>query len=70
MDEKVRENRLRRAAKRQDLALHKSRRRDPRATDYGCYKLVDIYTNAVVIGAGRHGRISASLNEIEKFLNR
>ncbi len=34
-DEKIRENRLRRMAERQGLALHKSRRRDPRAIDYG-----------------------------------
>jgi hypothetical protein len=33
--EKVRENQLRRAAERQGLALSKSRRRDPRAIDYG-----------------------------------
>lgn len=34
-DEKVRENRLRRMAERQGLSLSKSRRRDPRALDYG-----------------------------------
>jgi len=33
--DKVRENRLRRMAERQGLALRKSRRRDPRAIDYG-----------------------------------
>ncbi len=37
--EKVRENRLRRMAVRQGLALEKSRRRDPRARDYGMYWL-------------------------------
>lgn len=39
-DEKVRENRLRRMAERQGLRLVKSRRRDPRALDYGLYVLV------------------------------
>jgi hypothetical protein len=39
--EKVRENRLRRMAGRQGLQLLKSRRRDPRALDYGRYWLVD-----------------------------
>jgi ribosomal protein L34 len=39
--EKVRENRLRRMATRQGLQLVKSRRRDPRALDYGTYWLVD-----------------------------
>jgi hypothetical protein len=38
--EKVRENLLRRMADRQGLALVKSRRRDPRALDYGRYRLV------------------------------
>lgn len=38
--EKVRENLLRRMADRQGLALTKSRRRDPRALDYGRYRLV------------------------------
>ena len=37
--EKVRENRLRRMAKRQGLALSKSRRRDPLAIDYGQWRL-------------------------------
>ncbi|MGA2455575.1 MAG: hypothetical protein ABSG93_18875 [Solirubrobacteraceae bacterium] len=37
--EKVRENRLRRMAQRQGLALVKSRRRDPRALDYRGYWL-------------------------------
>lgn len=36
---KVRENRLRRMADRQGLALHKNRRRDPYARDYGLYAL-------------------------------
>ena len=37
MGEKVRENRLREAAKRQGFRLVKSRRRDRLATDYGWY---------------------------------
>jgi hypothetical protein len=37
---KVRENRLRRVAERQGILLVKSRRRDPRALDYGLYVLV------------------------------
>lgn len=38
--EKVRENRLRRWAEDQGYRLEKSRRRDPRAKDYGTYRLV------------------------------
>ena len=37
--EKVRENRLRRAADRQGLVLTKSKRRDPRALDFGLWWL-------------------------------
>jgi hypothetical protein len=37
--EKVRENRLRRMAKRRGLRLHKSPRRDPGAIGYGRYLL-------------------------------
>ncbi len=39
--EKVRENRLRRTAERQGLAIAKSRRRDRLAKDYGLYWVVD-----------------------------
>lgn len=38
-EEKVRENRLRRMAARQGYKIHKSRRRDPLATDYMTYRL-------------------------------
>lgn len=37
---KVRENQIRRVAARQGLAFSRSRRRDPRALDYGRYQLV------------------------------
>jgi hypothetical protein len=40
--EKVRENRLRRMAERQGLELRKSRRRDPRAKNYGRWYIVDV----------------------------
>ncbi len=39
MDEKILAQRLRRKAKRQELTLSKSRRRDPDATDYGRWSL-------------------------------
>ncbi|MHB8297969.1 MAG: hypothetical protein ACYDDW_05245 [Dermatophilaceae bacterium] len=66
--DKVRENRLRRAAQRQGLTLAKSRRRDTRATDYGTYMLVDPSTNAVVAHGGQSG-YGLSLDEIESALN-
>ena len=39
--EKVRENRLRKAAERQGYRLMKSRARDPHALGFGLYALVD-----------------------------
>jgi hypothetical protein len=41
MESRTREQRLRRAAQRQDLKLVKNARRDPRAVDYGGYNLLD-----------------------------
>jgi hypothetical protein len=37
----------RRAAQRQGVRLEKSRRRDPHATDYGEYRIVNPYNNTV-----------------------
>ena len=63
--EKVREARLRRAAVRQGLKLQKSRRRDPRALDYGRYWLTDLQTNRGVAGDMN----GCTLDEIERVLN-
>ena len=57
--EKVRENRLRRMASRQGLQLMKSRRRDPRALDYGMYWLVD--ASGVEVASGDVDAIEARL---------
>jgi hypothetical protein len=57
--EKVRENRLRRMAARQGLQLLKSRRRDPRALDYGTYWLVD--ASGVEVATGDVDAIEARL---------
>lgn len=64
----MRENRLRRAAERQGLRLVKSRRRDPRAFDYGKYMLVDVQTSGVVYGLVA-GHIGADLDDIEAYLS-
>ena len=66
--EKVRENRLRRMAERQGLRLVKSRRRDPRAIDFGCWMIVDPAINAVVAGTEVVGRPHWSLDDVERFL--
>jgi hypothetical protein len=64
-DEKVRENRLRRAANRQGWLLVKSRRRDPRAFDYGLYVLVqDTAGNRG--GPGRRYGGQAALSEFAR----
>jgi hypothetical protein len=48
------ENRLRAAAERQGLRLEKSRSRDPRALDWGTYRLIDPVANTIVVcGLGR-----------------
>ena len=60
MEDKVRENRLRRAAKRQDFILVRSRRRDERSTAYGLYAVIDPNTGGRLTRVGRmtstHGR--------------
>jgi hypothetical protein len=46
-----RESRVRRALRRHDLLLCKSRGRNPHWPGYGGYMVVDGYTNCVVAGA-------------------
>jgi len=72
MSDKVRENRARRAAARQGLALQKSRRRDPRALGYDSYRFVDIATNSVGYGGGGGdgaAGYSLDLDDVEKYLD-
>jgi hypothetical protein len=64
VSEKVRENRARRAASRQGLALTKSRRRDPRAIDHGLYWLHSADCTLVSPEQG------VTLDEIETILDR
>lgn len=66
--QKVRENRLRRMAKRQGLALSASGRRDPRAIDYGAYALFDAERHFEVAGVDGTGRFEFSLDDVEKYL--
>jgi hypothetical protein len=65
-DEKIRENRLRRMAARQGLQLIKSRRRDPRAIDYGQYWIADARSNFLHKGPYNDG--FADLDQVEQFL--
>jgi ActR/RegA family two-component response regulator len=68
VEDKVRENRLRRVATRRGFSLVKSRRRDRQAIDYGGYMVVDTYTNAVVLGVTYHA-YAATLDDVEAFLD-
>jgi hypothetical protein len=67
----IRRNRLRRMAARQGLKLVASRRRDPRAIDYGLYALIDIQTNGAVNPAiaGRWV-CSWNLDQVEEYLTK
>lgn len=65
--DKVRENRLRRAAERQGLRLVKSRRRDPRAIGFGGFMLVDVATNSAVAGEVDSAR-ALDLDQVENHL--
>jgi len=64
LSEKVREQRARRAAKRQGLMLQKSRRRDIAAADFGMYWLFDASTTGLVCG----GQFGDDLDGIENYL--
>jgi len=59
---KVRENRLRQAARRQGLRLEKPRRYDRRALDYGIYRLISTI-------AGRPSWYWLTLDHVEDVLN-
>jgi hypothetical protein len=64
--DKIRENRLRRAAGRQGLRLVKSPRRDPRALDFGRYQLVAADKTV----ARDPAAYKLTLDEVERHLSR
>lgn len=66
--EKVLENRLRRAARRQGLLLEKARRRDPRALDYGRYALLEVHTGNPINHPGRTSVHSLTLEDARQWL--
>ena len=63
-EEKVRENRLRRAAGRRGLALRKSRTRDPRALTYDRWLVLDPIRNMVMPGCHY-----ITLDAVEEYLD-
>lgn len=64
---KIKENRLRRMADRQGLALIKSKRRDPRSLDWQRFMIVDKFSNRIVAGELNSPQ-SLSIDEVEQFL--
>jgi hypothetical protein len=66
-DEKIRENRLRRMAKRQGLALRKSRRRDPNALTFATYQIIEPRRNLLFLGS-QNGGYGETLDSIEAWL--
>ncbi|MGY1845512.1 hypothetical protein [Modestobacter sp. SYSU DS0875] len=62
-EEKVKENRLRRVAARRGLKLTRSRRRDPRALDYGRYWLTEVRSNAPASPES-----GLTLDQVEEYL--
>jgi hypothetical protein len=70
VSDRRREDKLRRMAKQQGLALRKSRQRNPQAIDYGGWMIVDPFTNTVVAGTESIGRPHWSLDDVEGYLNR
>ena len=75
--DKVRENKLRRAAERQGLMLVKSRRRDPRALDFGLFVLVADNAGNRAARHGGQAAVSAfatghgmTLDQVEQELNK
>lgn len=70
-EDKVRENRLRRAAGRQGLLLVKSRRRDPKAIGYGRYILIEDTTGNRLPDAEtrqKHEDFVYTLDDVERVL--
>jgi hypothetical protein len=68
MSDTNRENRLRRAARKQGLMVEKSRKRNPNAYQYGTYMLIDGATNTVVATSDHETGFGLSLDDIEAEL--
>jgi hypothetical protein len=70
MGDKVRENRLRRMAQRQGLALHRLRRRDPLGLGYGTYWITRGATETVVAPHNWDGATGMTMDQAEKWLSK
>jgi hypothetical protein len=65
MENKVRENKLRRKAKRLGLFLKKSRAKYTSVDNWGGYMILDLYHNTIDYGE----RFDLSLDDVEKYLS-
>ena len=65
---KVQENALRRLAERRGFQIVKSRSRDPRALDYGRYKIVEVATGITVAGDNGRGGCAYTFDQAEEYL--
>jgi hypothetical protein len=68
--EELPENRVRRMAERRSLRLHRSRRRDPSASDHGRYMLRDVNTRVIVAGTTSTGDAMWTLEDVEAYLTK
>ena len=68
MENKVRENRLRRMADRQGLKLQRSRRRDEKAIDYNLYALIYVDIGGTMHPEGPISPFTLDLDEVEEYL--
>ena len=66
MQSKSTENRIRRLATKHGCRIHKSRSRTLHFDNHGEYRLVDAYSNTLIMG----DRFDATLGEIEGYLTR
>ena len=70
MKNKVRENRLRRAAHRQGFRLSRCLRRDTRAFDYGLYAITtQDGARGTIHPTGPISEFALDLDEVEVYLN-
>ncbi|WP_319414802.1 hypothetical protein [Marispirochaeta aestuarii] len=68
MQDKVRENRLRRKLSRMGYNLSRSRRRDPDANDYGLYAIIDVESQGTVHAAAPWGIYTLTLDDVEEMI--
>lgn len=67
LEEKVRENRLRRKCERMGYLLVKSRAKDSDSYSFGGYMILDAWTNDILAGSDPY-EYSMSIDDLERFI--